>query len=96
MNAIGGEWILFIQAAPGRSSSSFLRKVTTMLIDIQHAIQVFANLVVASTMAMSLAIGVAGVFKHRFPIDCGACGSPPAFAFAPAKASHGMVVASIR
>jgi hypothetical protein len=44
-----------------------------MLTAIQHSIQVFANLVVASTMGLSLAIGVAGAFQHRFPLDCIAC-----------------------
>jgi hypothetical protein len=44
-----------------------------MFTAIQHSVQVFANLVVASTMGLSLAIGVAGVFQHRFPLDCVAC-----------------------
>ncbi len=44
-----------------------------MLVAVQHAVQVFANLVVASTMGLSLAIGVAGAFQHRFPLDCQAC-----------------------
>jgi hypothetical protein len=44
-----------------------------MLNTVQHAVQVFANLVVASTMGLCLAIGVAGTMQHRFPLDCGAC-----------------------
>ncbi len=44
-----------------------------MINAIQHSIQVFANLVVASTMGLSLAIGVAGAFQHRFPLDCVSC-----------------------
>ena len=54
-----------------------------MILAIQHAVQVFANLVVASTMGLSLAIGVAGAFQHRFPLDCGACQS----VYAPAMAA---------
>ena len=46
-----------------------------MILAVQHAVQVFANLVVASTMGLSLAIGVAGAFQHRFPLDCAACQS---------------------
>ena len=67
-----------------------------MLLDIQHAVQVFANLVVASTMAMSLAIGVAGAFQHRFPLDCGACRSAPAYAYAPSAKRPSVVLASLR
>jgi hypothetical protein len=50
-----------------------------MIVAIQHSVQVFANLVVASTMGLSLAIGVAGAFQHRFPLDCVSChgGSMP-------------------
>jgi hypothetical protein len=44
-----------------------------MLNAIQHSVQVFANLVVASTMGLSLAIGVAGAFQHRFPLECVSC-----------------------
>ena len=44
-----------------------------MINAVQHAVQVFANLVVASTMGLSLAIGVAGAFQHRFPLECQAC-----------------------
>ena len=44
-----------------------------MILAVQHAVQVFANLVVASTMGLSLAIGIAGAFHQRFPLDCGAC-----------------------
>ena len=44
-----------------------------MIIAVQHAVQVFANLVVASTMGLSLAIGIAGAFQHRFPLDCPSC-----------------------
>jgi hypothetical protein len=47
-----------------------------MLAAVQHSIQVFANLVVASTMGLSLAIGVAGVFQHRFPLECMSCHAP--------------------
>jgi hypothetical protein len=46
-----------------------------MINAVQHAVQVFANLVVASTMGLSLAIGVAGAFQHRFPLDCLSCQS---------------------
>jgi hypothetical protein len=45
-----------------------------MLNAIQHSVQVFANLVVAS-MGLSLAIGVAGAFQHRFPLECVSCHS---------------------
>jgi hypothetical protein len=44
-----------------------------MILAVQHAVQVFANLVVASTMGLSLAIGVAGAFQQRFPLDCTTC-----------------------
>lgn len=44
-----------------------------MINAVQHAVQVFANLVVASTMGLSLAIGVAGAFQHRFPLECISC-----------------------
>ena len=44
-----------------------------MILAVQHAVQVFANLVVASTMGLSLAIGVAGAFHQRFPLDCSSC-----------------------
>ena len=46
-----------------------------MILAVQHAVQVFANLVVASTMGLSLAIGTAGAFKQRFPLDCPSCQS---------------------
>jgi hypothetical protein len=46
-----------------------------MINAVQHAVQVFANLVVASTMGLSLAIGVAGAFQHRFPLECASCQS---------------------
>jgi len=46
-----------------------------MILAVQHAVQVFANLVVASTMGLSLAIGVAGAFQQRFPLDCASCQS---------------------
>ena len=44
-----------------------------MITAIQHSVQVFANLVVASTMGLSLASGVAGAFQQRFPLECAAC-----------------------
>lgn len=64
-----------------------------MILAIQHAVHVFANLVVASTMGLSLAIGVAGVFKQR-PLDCVACHS--AQATMTAAKPPGVVVASVR
>lgn len=67
-----------------------------MLLDIQHAVQVFANLVVASTMAMSLAIGVAGAFQHRFPLDCRSCTTQLAPAYASAAKPSKLVLASLR
>ena len=69
-----------------------LCKGATMILAVQHAVQVFANLVVASTMGLSLAIGVAGAFHHRFPLDCASCQSTVSVAAAPAK----MIVASTR
>lgn len=70
-----------------------LRKGATMILAIQHAVHVFANLVVASTMGLSLAIGVAGVFQQR-PLDCAAChAAQPTLA---AAKPHGVVVASVR
>ena len=65
-----------------------------MILAVQHAVQVFANLVVASTMGLSLAIGAAGAFQHRFPLNCPSC------QLAPQVASHvavkGVVLASTR
>ena len=63
-----------------------------MILAVQHAVQVFANLVVASTMGLSLAIGVAGAFHHRFPLDCAACQHTASVAAAPSR----LVLASTR
>lgn len=70
------------------------RKGATMILAVQHAVHVFANLVVASTMGLSLAIGVAGVF-HQHPLSCAACQAAPADAVAQA-AKRGVLLASIR
>ena len=64
-----------------------------MILAVQHAVHVFANLVVASTMGLSLAIGIAGVFQQR-PLDCVACHTAQP-ALTAAKAS-GLVLASVR
>ncbi len=66
-----------------------------MLNAVQHAVQVFANLVVASTMGLSLAIGVAGVFHERFPLQCAACQSDMSPAVAAAKTKP-LILASTR
>ena len=67
-----------------------------MILAVQHAVQVFANLVVASTMGMSLAIGVAGAFQHRFPVDCAGCQATTMTAVAGADSLPVLVLASIR
>ena len=66
-----------------------------MILAIQHAVQVFANLVVASTMGLSLAIGAAGAFQPRFPLDCQSCHSTVQQMVA-AKSAPALVLASTR
>ena len=66
-----------------------------MILVVQHAVQVFANLVVASTMGLSLAIGVAGAFQHRFPLECAACQSA-SMPVLSASLSNGLILASAR
>ncbi len=65
-----------------------------MILAVQHAVQVFANLVVASTMGLSLAIGVAGAFHQRFPLDCVSCQASQVIAAAKIKTP--LVLASTR
>ena len=65
-----------------------------MILAVQHAVQLFANLVVASTMGLSIAIGVAGAFHQRFPLDCGACQYQPAPVLA--RTSTRLTLASVR
>ncbi len=67
-----------------------------MILAVQHAVQVFANLVVASTMGLSLAIGVAGAFHQRFPLECAACQSSQTAAMTAAKRTPRVVLASSR
>ena len=67
-----------------------------MILAVQHAVQLLANLVVASTMGLSLAIGVAGAFHQRFPLDCSACQYQPAPILARAAPSPKLTLASIR
>ena len=67
-----------------------------MILAVQHAVQLFANLVVASTMGLSIAIGVAGAFHQRFPLDCGACQYQPAPVLARANAVPRLTLASVR
>lgn len=44
-----------------------------LLNDIQNAVQIFANLAVASAMGLCLVLGVAGTLNYRFEYDCQAC-----------------------
>lgn len=44
-----------------------------LLNDIQNAVQIFANLAVASAMGLCLVIGVAGTFNQRLAYDCQSC-----------------------
>jgi len=67
-----------------------------MILAVQHAVQFFANLVVASTMGLSLAIGVAGAFHQRFPVDCGSCSVTMAAQVAHTQQLAKMVLASSR
>jgi hypothetical protein len=67
-----------------------------MILAVQHAVQFFANLVVASTMALSLAIGVAGAFHQRFPLDCATCHAGTSVDFAHAYHPAKLVLASTR
>ena len=60
-----------------------------MMSAIQQAVQVFASLALASTMSLSLAIGVAGAFHQRFPLQCAACHSP---ASADVAAAHDKLI----
>ncbi len=67
-----------------------------MILAVQHAVQVFANLVVASTMGLSLAIGVAGAFHQRFPLDCATCQAGVASTVTAAKPAAPLTLASAR
>lgn len=44
-----------------------------LLNDIQNAVQIFANLAVASAMGLCLVIGIAGTFNQRLAYDCQTC-----------------------
>ena len=66
-----------------------------MLLAVQHTVQLFANLVVASTMGLSLALGVAGSFHQRVPLDCSACRYTPAPAMARAAKLPKVTLASV-
>ena len=67
-----------------------------MILAVQHAVQVFANLVVASTMGLSLAIGVAGAFNHRFPLDCASCQGATSSQLMASARRNSLVLASTR
>ncbi len=67
-----------------------------MILAVQHAVQVFANLVVASTMGLSLAIGVAGAFQQRFPLDCATCQASVASTVIAAKSAPTLKLALIK
>jgi len=68
-----------------------------LLNDIQNAVQIFANLAVASAMGLCLVIGVAGTLNYRFAYDCQTCRidaarkTSPGLALAPAMTAPGAV-----
>ena len=95
MNVIGAVWFL-VPASVGPVVLLVLCKGAIMILAVQHAVQVFANLVVASTMGLSLAIGVAGAFNQRFPLDCGTCQSGHFAVAAAAQLAPKLVLASAR
>ena len=67
-----------------------------MLLAVQHTVQLFANLVVASTMGLSLAIGVAGAFNQRFPLECASCQGATSSQLMASGRRNGLVLASTR
>jgi len=67
-----------------------------MILAVQHTAQIFTSLILASTMGLSLAIGVAGAFHHRFPLECAACQAVAGHAATHVGSIAPVVVASTR